>query len=446
MRARTTMVIGGITALVCLGFSALFLIYVHDVEDGRAIARSTTAWGGVVPLIKQGRLPPVLPSGKGEAIQVLNARGRVVAATPRMLGKPPMAGFRPPGGQVQALRTLCPPAGLEGCWAVRSAKSYQSDGIWLIYAATTTPPWYGALPALLMAIIASVLVTALAAAGNFRVATRNMAPVNAIRSELAEITASGLHRRVPVPGHQREYALLAETVNATLDRLEGAYQQLQQFTSDASHDLRTPLTAVRTQVEEGLMYPEDTDWPRTAATILTGVERLQAIVADLLTLARLDSRPSPVRERTDLTALVAAELDQRPFTLKIVKDLQESVSTEGDRLQITRLLANLLDNAERHATSQVTVIVRAEGSTAVLEVTDDGDGIAPELREVVFERFTRLEASRARDAGGTGLGLAIARQTAEAHEGTLTIEDSERGARFVLRLPRYRPPAVISEG
>jgi signal transduction histidine kinase len=438
------MVIGAITALVCLGFSALFLVYVHDVEDGKAMVRSGASWGGVVPLIKQGRLPPVLPRGK-EVIQVLNARGQVVAASPQMLGKPRMATFRPPGGQVQTVRTLCPPAGLTGCSTVQSAKSYQPDGIWLIYVATATLPWYGTLAALFMVIIASVLVTALAVAGSFRVVTRNLAPVNAIRSELAEITATGLHRRVPVPGNQREYALLAETVNATLDRLEGAYQQLRHFTSDASHDLRTPLTAVRTQIEEGLMYPEDTDWPRTAAAILTGVERLQAIVADLLTLARLDGGPPPDRDCTDLTGLVAIELDHHPFTLKIVKDLRESVSTEVDRLQITRLLANLLDNAERHAIRQITVIVRADGPTAVLEVIDDGAGIAPELREVVFERFTRLEASRARDAGGTGLGLAIARQTAEAHDGTLTIEDSERGARFVLRLPRCRPRAGPSK-
>ncbi|MCW2942087.1 MAG: Signal transduction histidine kinaselike protein, partial [Actinomycetia bacterium] len=118
-----------------------------------------------------------------------------------------------------------------------------------------------------------------------------------------------------------------------------------------------------------------------------------------------------------------------------------NVFIDCDRMRITRLLVNLLDNAERHATSQITVTVRADGPTAILEVIDDGAGIAVEQREVVFDRFTRLDASRCRDAGGTGLGLAIAREIAEAHEGTLTIEDSERGARFVLRLPVCDPPA-----
>jgi signal transduction histidine kinase len=94
-----------------------------------------------------------------------------------------------------------------------------------------------------------------------------------------------------------------------------------------------------------------------------------------------------------------------------------------------------MDNADRHAESQITVTVREEGGQAVLEVLDDGDGIVPEQREVVFERFARLDAARNRDAGGTGLGLPIAREIATAHGGTLTVEDSACGARFVFRMP-----------
>jgi len=107
----------------------------------------------------------------------------------------------------------------------------------------------------------------------------------------------------------------------------------------------------------------------------------------------------------------------------------------GDRLRLGRLMTNLFDNAERHAESTVTVTVREDGQGAVLEVLDDGEGIAPEHREAVFHRFTRLDASRSRDAGGTGLGLPIAREIAKAHGGALWIADSERGARFVLHLP-----------
>jgi signal transduction histidine kinase len=288
-------------------------------------------------------------------------------------------------------------------------------------------------------------MTTMVAAGTFRLVNKDMTAVDAIRTELAEITATGLDRRVPVPKHQ-EIRSLAETVNDTLDRLEGAYQQLRRFTSDASHDLRNPITAMRAQVEQALMYPDDTDWPRTATAVLAGIERLQAIVTDLLTLARLDARAPLTRNPTDLGQLVSAELGRRTYRKDIVKDLRQNVFIDCDRLRITRVLVNLLDNAERHATSKITVSVRADGSMATLEVIDDGAGIAVEQREMVFDRFTRLDASRDRDAGGTGLGLAIAREIAEAHRGTLTIQDSERGARFVLHLPTCDPaPDLLTD-
>jgi signal transduction histidine kinase len=285
----------------------------------------------------------------------------------------------------------------------------------------------------------SALITAMVAVWVSRAVGNTLAGVDAIRTELAEITATGLDRRVPVPEPQ-EYRSLAETANDTLDRLEGAYQQLRRFTSDASHDLRSPITAMRVQVEEAKLHPDETDWPKMADAQEASLDRLQAIVTDLLTLARLDARAPLTHEATDLGRLVGSELDRRTYRVEIIRDFRENVFIDGDRLRIIRVLANLLDNAERHATSKITVSVRAGGPTAFLEVVDDGAGIAVEQREVVFDRFTRLEASRDRDAGGTGLGLAIAREIAEAHQGTLTLQDSERGARFVLRLPVCDPP------
>jgi signal transduction histidine kinase len=442
IRARRTLVFSAIAALVCIGVSVLFLLYAGGKEADAAQARVTGAWDRVVPLIRQGPLPSVLPGGEVRAIQVLDAHGRVVAATRQLAGKPPMATFRSNNREVRAARTLCPPAGLKGCMTVVSAKVYQPDGIWMLYEAVPVVPWYGSSTALFLAIGVSVLMTAMGAAGTYHVVGKDMISVEAIRTELAEITATGLDRRVPVPSdNQGEFKFLAETVNDTLDRLEGAYQQLRQFTSDASHDLRSPITAMRTQLEEARMYPQDTDWPKMTDTVLAGVDRLQAIVTDLLALARLDARAPLTRNPTDLGQLVGAELHRRTYRMQIIEDLRHNVFISCDRLRITRALTNLLDNAERHATSKITVIVRTDGPAATLEVIDDGAGIAPDQREMVFDRFTRLDASRDRDAGGTGLGLAIAREITEAHEGTLTIQDSERGARFVLRLPQMRSPS-----
>jgi signal transduction histidine kinase len=439
LRARTTAATSAVAALVCTAVSVLLLAFVGNQVSDHAKDRTIEGWDRVLPILKLGHLPAVLPDVKDEAIQVLDARGRVVTATRQLVGKPPIATLRPTDEKgVRTERTLCRSSALKGCRTVVLYKIYsQPGGIWLIEVAVPKVPWYGNTTVLFLVIGASSLMTVMMAAGAFRVVTKALTPVEAIRAELTEITATGLDRRVPVPRNHDEIRLLAETANATLDRLEGAYEKLRRFTSDASHDLRSPITAMRAQVEEALMCPDDTDWPQTAKAVLTAIERLQAIVTDLLTLARLDAGAPITRSPTDLAQLAGAELDRRTHRVEIVKDLPEPVFVNCDRLRVIRLLTNLIDNAERHATSQVTVTVRADGPTANLEVVDDGDGIAPEHREMVFDRFTRLDASRSRDAGGTGLGLPIARQIAEAHEGTLTIADSARGARFVLRLPRW---------
>jgi signal transduction histidine kinase len=448
LRVRIILLTGAFAALVCISMSILVIVSVRGREAVYARERVNETSERVVSLIGQGHLPAVLPYTDDEVIQVIDTHGRVVTSTQQLAGKPPMATFRPRPNQPPVDRTLCPPTGGKGCQFVTAFRVIQPGGDWVIYTAHPVIPWYGDSTLLVFLIATSLLMTTMMAAGASRAVAKTLAPVAAIRRKLAEITATDLDRRVPVPRNQHEIRLLAETANATLDRLECAYEQLRHFTSDASHDLRSPITAMRAQLEEALLYPDDTDWLQMTKAVLTGVERLQAIVTDLLALARLDAGAPLTRDSTDLAQLVGAELDRRAFEMKVVRDLCEGVYTDCDRLRITRLLTNLLDNAERHAASEINVVVRPEESTAVLEVIDDGAGIAAELREVVFKRFTRLDASRNRDAGGTGLGLAIARQIAEAHGGTLTIEDSERGARFVLRLARCCPtsgPATRAE-
>ncbi|WP_222721637.1 sensor histidine kinase, partial [Actinomadura sp. HBU206391] len=281
--------------------------------------------------------------------------------------------------------------------------------------------------------------------GAFHAVRRTLAPVDAIRVQMDEITVTDLDRRVPVPKNQDEIQMLAKSVNTALERLEDAYNQLQRFTFYASHELRSPLTAIRAQLEEALMYPGDTEWPEAGHAILAAVDRLQALIIDLLFLARLDAGGSLTCEPTDLGRLVEAELDGRSSRVKVVRRLRKGVCARCDRPRISRLLANLMDNAERHATSKITVTVRADESSAIMEVADDGAGIAPDLRDVVFKRFTRLDTSWHRDEGGSGLGLAIAWQIAKVHGGALTIQDSERGAHLVLYLPRcdaLRTPAA----
>lgn len=207
-----------------------------------------------------------------------------------------------------------------------------------------------------------------------------------------------------------------------------------------SHELRSPLTALRMELELALAAPEDTDVSKTLRTILVNTERLSAVVDDLLALASLDADRGFSREQVDLTEITDQEVLRRPRRTQITVLSEGPVTVHGGRSELARLVTNLLDNADRHAASEVTVILRTElPDTAVVEVIDDGTGIAPEDRERVFERFARLAEGGTGTPGGTGLGLAISRDIAEAHRGSLVLTDridSVPGARFVLRLPR----------
>ncbi|NDU74322.1 HAMP domain-containing protein [Actinomadura sp. DSM 109109] len=264
---------------------------------------------------------------------------------------------------------------------------------------------------------------------------RALRPVRVMSGELAEITG-GADRRVSVPEPNDEVSELAESVNVMLNRLEDVLARQRAFVADVSHELRSPLTGLRTQLEVALEQPEDEDWPAVARAALADADRLQGIVGDLLILAKLGAGVHVPRERVDLAALVRKEVGRRHRRVPIEVEAQEGVMARVTEAQIVRLLTNLLDNAERHAASRIRVSVYADGPEAVLEVRDDGAGIAPEDRERIFWRFHRLAEGRRRDRGGTGLGLTISRDIARAHGGTLVAADCDRGARFVLRIPR----------
>ncbi|WP_021599711.1 sensor histidine kinase [Actinomadura welshii] len=265
---------------------------------------------------------------------------------------------------------------------------------------------------------------------------RALRPVREMSAELTEITGGETDERVTVPAPVDEVSELAASVNVTLDRLEDVLRRQRAFVADVSHELRSPLTGLRAQLEVALEHPEDEDWPAVARAALADADRLQGIVGDLLILAKLGAGVHVPREPKDLGELVRAEVDRRPRRVPVEVEADEGVQARVTPHHMVRLLTNLLDNAERHAKSRVRVSVAADGPDAVLEVRDDGTGVPPEFREQIFRRFQRLDEGRERDPGGTGLGLTISRDIARAHGGTLVAADSDQGARFVLRIPR----------
>ncbi|MFD3515227.1 sensor histidine kinase [Streptomyces sp. NPDC058657] len=268
------------------------------------------------------------------------------------------------------------------------------------------------------------------------VTRRALRPVEGIRREMAAITASeDLTRRVPVPGTRDEVDRLAVTTNETLAALESSVERQRRFVADASHELRSPIASLRTQLEVASAHPELLDLEGAVEDTV----RLQDLAADLLLLARLDAGERPGAARVDLSALVRAQVAQRegqgghPVAVRA----PDGVEVAGSRGQLARALGNLLDNAQRHAESSVEVALSGADGRAVLTVADDGGGVPEAERERIFERFVRLDDARSRDDGGAGLGLAIARDVAERHGGSLTVGRAPGGgALFTLVLPQ----------
>lgn len=277
-----------------------------------------------------------------------------------------------------------------------------------------------------------VLVAALA----WLLTGRALRPVGALTGRVREITGSTLHERVPEPTSADEIGALARTMNDMLDRLERSAVQQRRLVSDASHELRTPVAAIRTQLEVALRHPEGVDWSDVAHGVLAEDVRLEALVADLLTLARTDEQPG-LREagQVDLDDLVLAEA-ARSWRVPVDVSAVEPARVRGRATELRQLVDHLLANATRHAEGRVTVSLRTTEGRAVLWVDDDGPGVPVADRSRVFERFSRLSGGRERDAGGAGLGLAVVQRVAVRHGGGVEITDAATGgARFVVDLP-----------
>jgi signal transduction histidine kinase len=376
-------------------------------------------------------------SARAEATQKAKAAAAAVKVEPPMTGTP-RGTAASVGGDVQVLSG--PSAGVpwktgEGYMVAGEQVDKQGQKV-VIQARSSLGPTRRAIASLLHLLVPGVPALLLLVALLTWVSVgRALKPVSAIRGKMADITAHDLHQRVPVPESRDEIAALARTVNATLDRLQTAVEQHKRFVADAAHELRSPLAVLRARLELA-----DPGAEAPAAEALADVERIQALTADLLLLARLDAG-EPVREQeVDLGQVVAEEAARpRPRPgVPVHLDIAADVLVRGSADQLARLVANLVDNAVRHAATTVAVRLMTDGSRAVLEVVDDGPGIPPQHRETVFDRFTRLDQARARDHGGSGLGLAIAREIATAHHGTLTAAPTipaGSGARLRAVLP-----------
>ncbi|MEU7858062.1 HAMP domain-containing sensor histidine kinase [Nonomuraea sp. NPDC049141] len=436
LRGRVTFVAAAVAASVLIPAGvgsvvvARSVIEAHVWEETRDAAEQVAveSRGGDLPL---GAAMP-LPDPYVDLIQVVAPGGQVIGTSDAARNLPRLSDVWPTPDNRVISTTNCIPRMCIHLTAVRVSPAPSSN---VVYAGRTTP---GLLDLRLLETVVFtqiVMLMALATWTTWLTMGRALQPVGAMRAELDEVNASDLSRRVTQPPGDDEVAELARSVNGTLARMERSACQQRRFASDASHELRTPIAGLRAQLESAQLYPEDTDFVALVDSALRDTDRLEAIITDLLLLARIGSRVDVVKERVDLAALVRDELSCREDPLPVKLALDEGVVVDGVRMQLARVLTNLLDNAQRHAESIVRVVVTRCGDMAVVSVENDGVEIAPTDRECIFDRFTRLDAARSRDAGGTGLGLAIARDVAVAHRGEIRAEEYRGGARFVLRLP-----------
>ncbi len=445
LRAKITLTACAVVAPTLVLGGILFLRGLRSSLISREDAVVAGIARNLAEQVTLGDVDPFIATPNDDTFaQIVDPDGRPIAASTELEGKPPIIVLDPTGRHdpEQSLRLDIDP---DDPFRVHTLVIRTDGGPVVIFTGyslsrvqeTVTSArriLYLGAPALLLIVGAMC----------WRAVDRALRPVDLMRLEVADISARDLGRRVAEPASADEIARLAATMNAMLDRLQYSADQQRQFVSNASHELRSPLAASRADIEVALAHPADTDVRRTLQTLLADNDRMTALIDDLLFLARGDEGdlqpPGTLLDLDDHVRDEAGHLQRRtdvPIDLATV----EPAVVRANADQINRVIANLLDNAVRHARSRVTVSLTTTGEEARLTVDDDGPGVPEHLRERIFERFGRADGSRSRQSGGTGLGLAIVREIAGAHGGSIDLEPSPAGARFVLRLPAENPDA-----
>jgi len=434
IRAITTIVATIVVAIaLTVGAIALVAAAQRTMVDEVTEAAGKQA-AEVVGQLESGRPPVLEVAGSDEQmVQVMTPAGAVVASSSNVAGEPAVARLAP-GQSAQVITPLDNDAFIA---VAQSAQTANGQRIVLVARALvdvldTTK----ALTRLL--IIGLPVMLAVVALATWFAVGRALAPVEAIRREVDEISAAQLHRRVPQPKADDEIGRLAATMNRMLERLESARNSQRRFVSDASHELRSPITTIRQHAEVALAHPDRVTAAELAEVVLAEQQRMHRLVEDLLLLARVDEHVPLTRAAVDLDDLAFEEGHRLRSTTSKRVDTSgvKAVRVQGDADALRRMVRNVGENAVRHASSRVDVTLVERGEEVVLTIDDDGPGIPATERARVLQRFVRLDEARSRDEGGSGLGLSIVDEVVRAHGGSMSIEQSPLGgARILITLP-----------
>ncbi len=386
----------------------------------------------------------------GWTVAIASETGEVLAGTWTLLPRAELRDvdigpWRADGGQT---RTIMASVGECRIWR----ESMEHDGSrFTVFVAAPLAPLARERAALReAAAILLPLALIVAALGGWWIGRRALDPLASMAMQATGISDRTPDARLTISNPGDELGQLGGAFNALLDRLAHALHAQRQFMADASHQLRTPVSVIRTaaQVTLGRSGRAEADYRESLAIVAEQSARLTRMVDDMFLLARADADGRPL-ERADFyfdeligecARAVRVVADERQVRVDVAATPE--LLFRGDEALLRQMLTNLLDNAVSHTPSAgcVSIALRVEPGAIVLAVADTGSGIPPKDRERIFERFVRLDPTRRSGVGGAGLGLPIARWIAEAHGGTLTLDaTTESGSRFMVRLPIESP-------
>jgi signal transduction histidine kinase len=392
----------------------------------------------LLELAEAGDLPSTLRTIDENAMaQVVSQRdGGVVAASANLDGRPAVADL--PATPTPAVTTLVAPDDDEReTYRVWYAAGPTADGVVTVYVGSSLESVAEASSALRRTLLVGVpLAVLVLGVVIWLLIGRVLSRLDRIRARVDRITEENLDLRVDGGGADDEVGRLAATMNAMLGRLEASSQRQREFVADVSHDLQSPLAAQRVALELAVARPGEIDVESLRSEVLGATAEMERLVGDLLVLASVDAGAAAAPTLIDLDELVLEEVTRARVTSPVPIDTTR-VSGAPAHVQpdhVRRIVRNLVENATTHADGSVSLVVDTDGTRAWVDVVDDGPGISPDHRELVFERFFRADAARSRE-GGSGLGLAIARGLAERSGGDLRVVASPVGAHLRLTLP-----------
>ena len=431
MRTRITLVATSVVAVaLVLGAVGFWLTLRTSLYDGLRDAAAQDA-AVIAERIESGGLGSISEPDE-RLVQVVDESGTMIFATEDAPSTP------------VADDDDAPPVSIDDETFLTAVESFSTDtvdGIVIVGRDTESAEETLATVARLLWISVPLIVV-LVALTSWIIVGRALSPVERMRRQVDGVTANTLARRIDEPPVDDEIGRLARTLNGMLDRLEAAQAMQRRFISDASHELKSPLAALRQYAEVARAHPERIGLDELGDAVLDEGERLERLVQGMLVLANADEGALRLeRGDVDLDDLLLDEARRLRDGGRIAVDTSgiAAARVQGDAGLMRQLVRNLVDNASRHATTGITLAVAPvpDATSVLLTVGDDGDGIPAAERERVFERFVRLDDARARDTGGSGLGLAIVREIAAAHGGTVRIEPvaDDRGTRVVVTLP-----------